>query len=578
MKVLKIKVIYLTMLFFAFVLSISCSQDTDLLVDYVAVDSAEARLTGNILVNDSYKIPGNNTVILDVLANDIISDPEKVKIVQTSQPDNGIVIINDDKTLTYIPDDLQGKESDDEDDIENENSPEETGESTDKDSNDSFTYTTETELEGGDKEVNEASVVISNDFWELKAFPTAEGFGKNATGGRGGRVVEVTNLNDSGEGSLREALKMTGARTIVFKVGGTIECKSYLSIPFGSGNVTVAGQTAPGGGIQIKNAELRIQDSNVIVRYLKIRLGHDVTDPSNEDGIRILSWKNRVTKDVIIDHCSVAWGKDENFEIGGMGGTSSVKDITVQNCIIAENIIDSKYGMILWRRATNISVFRNLFAHHSARNLAATTCESKFEFVNNLVYGYKTGTDPSYENHFDIIGNVYKPSKNIATKYENVRLEKSGTNCPDGDITLTKGYVRDNLFVGGNTTVSSNLTPYLSKTRVINSGIAIILPSNEVEKSIIDDVGASLFRDDADLRVINDVINSSGSYNQNDSNARNFPFIENGETYVDKDSDGIDDVWEIENGLNPENGNDGNNVNGIGYTNLELFLHDLTLR
>lgn len=421
--------------------------------------------------------------------------------------------------------------------------------------------------------------VNQEDLGELRAFPGAVGFGKYATGGRGGIVVEVTNLNDSGPGSFRDALKMKVPRTIVFKVGGTIDCQSYLTIPSDAGNLTIAGQTAPGGGIQIKNGELRIQASNVIVRHLKIRLGHDVTD-TNEDGVRIIAFNGKHTQNVVIDHCSVYWGIDENFEIGGIGSGSRVSNVTVQNCIVAENIIGSKYGILLWNRANNISFYRNLFAHNEDRNINSSTCGSSFEMVNNITYGYKTGTQPTYENYFDVIGNVYITNPNVSTRNETLRLQASTNNCPDGSIGLTKCYVDDNLLNGGDITISSkganNLLPYLENSPVMSSGINPA-PASTILNNILAQVGASINRDATDARVINEVKNRSGSLYNNDANARNFPSINSGNAYTDSDRDGMSDEWELSNGLNPNDGSDGNaDANGDGYTNLEAFLHDLT--
>ena len=173
------------------------------------------------------------------------------------------------------------------------------------------------------------------------AFPTAEGFGKNATGGRGGQVIIVTNLNDSGSGSLRAALDATVPRTIVFEVGGTINLNSNIYVS--NGDLTLAGQTAPGDGILIKGGMVQFEESNVIVRYIKFRPGP--TAPSGYDAVSITAWAGNTVEDIIFDHCSFSWGGDENFNIRGVNG-GVVKNITLQNSIVSE----STYGFFSWQR------------------------------------------------------------------------------------------------------------------------------------------------------------------------------------------------------------------------------------
>lgn len=411
---------------------------------------------------------------------------------------------------------------------------------------------------------------------ELKAFPSAEGFGKYTTGGRGGIVVEVTNLNDDGPGSLREALKMKQRRTIVFKVSGVIECNDFLVIPSDAGNVTIAGQTAPGDGITIKGAEFRIQASNVIVRYLKIRPGEGLIGDSNEDALRIVSYQGRRVENVIIDHCSLSWGSDENLAIGGIGSESSVRNVTIQNTLIAENI-GSQYGLLLWNDSKNISIYRNLLAHNKERNIRSSTCTSNFEMINNVVYGYSNATSPTYENHFDIVGNAFITNPLVAKRFEEIRLEASTNNCPDGNIENTRAFVEDNRFNGSSISLSSNLEPYLETQRIFDSGIDPIASSRIVE-SVLDDVGANIFRGSVDERIISDVVNLSGGLINGLATVGGYPFYEeNFNSYEDSDRDGMADNWELNNGLNPNDDSDGNkDTNGDGYTNLEHFLFSLT--
>ncbi len=580
----------------------SCSKDTDLLADYTSVDkelligtfvrndkyqisinnneeeevievivneesentpSIEPDENNGTTVNDSYELTSDVSIVLDVLANDTFNNMDRVTIIETTQPDNGEVVINEDNTLSFRPSTIEANEND-------------------------FSYTAEYTNENGivSQEVGFVSVSVKEnpnkiitDMGELKAFPGAEGFGKNATGGRGGTVVEVTNLNDSGSGSLRAALLMTVPRTIVFKVGGTIKCNDYLKIPRSSGNVTIAGQTAPGDGIAIEGAELRIEASNVIVRHIRIRPGPN-TSGTNEDGLRILGFGGNRTENVIIDHVSITWGKDEIVEIGGIGSGSNVRNVTIQNSIIGENIsAQHKFGLLLWNNANNISVYQNLFVNNVERNLRSSTCTSSFEMINNVVYGYRAATVPTYENAFDIIGNVYKTNPNLSAESYTIKLSASQNNCPDGKISLTKAYIHNNTLNGSFATVSSELNPFLRSSRNFNSGI-IPLGANKVEDNVLNNVGANLQKIDAvDSRLIDWAENRTGRLINSISEFGGYPNLSGGEAYEDNDRDGIDDRWEEANGLNPSSRSDGNqDPNGDGYTNLDEFLHYLTLQ
>jgi hypothetical protein len=439
--------------------------------------------------------------------------------------------------------------------------------------------TSTTEDSGGSDATGQGDLGVDTDGPlddELKAFPGAVGFGRHATGGRGGRVVYVTNLDDSGPGSLRDALEMTGPRTIIFRVGGTIEATDYLSIGSDNGDVTIAGQTAPGDGIAIKGAELRIQSSNTIVRYLRVRPG-DGTTGSNEDGVRVVSYSGRLVEDVIIDHTSVTWAKDELVSFGGIGDGSRVSDVTIQNSIIGENI-DTQYGLLLWRRATNVTVYGNLFVHNKERSIRASTCSNSFEMINNVVYGFTAATRPTYENVFSVIGNVYSTNPGIDDRFETIRLEASTNNCPDGQIDQTQAYVVDNSLDGGAATISSNLTGRLLGAAAIDSQVAA-LPVEQVFDHVLADVGANLPASDAvDRRLIDETRQRTGGYPSSVAEAGGYPDLAGGEPYPDADKDGMDDNWERSKGLDPQDGADGaEDRNGDGYTNLDEFLHHLTV-
>jgi hypothetical protein len=407
------------------------------------------------------------------------------------------------------------------------------------------------------------------------AFPDAVGHGRFATGGRGGNVVYVTNLSDTGAGSLRTALATSGTKTIIFRVGGTIDARSVLNVP---ANTTIAGQTAPGGGITISGGELRILGSNVIIRYIRGRLGTLYQTKSNNDATGVKAYSGNNISNVIFDHCEFTWSNDEVIELGAIGSTGSVQNITFQNCIIGENLGSGhQYGFILWNRATNVSAINNLLIHNSERNIRSSTCTSSLEMINNLIFNFTYGAVMTYENKFDIINNVYINPSGRSAAGSIIAMSPSLNNCPNGNIALTKAYVQGNTYNGSAASVRSNITPYQQGSRQVSSGFSPIA-SNLVEAHVLANVGVTAFSDDAvTTRLKNDVINRTFSnYKTSVAQAGGYPTIAGGTAYTDTDVDGMSDAYEDANSLDKNNAADRNAIpNSDGYTALENFLNYL---
>lgn len=270
----------------------------------------------------------------------------------------------------------------------------------------------------------------------LKAFPTAEGYGKFTVGGRGGDVYEVTNLNDSGEGSLRHAVEAEGPRTVVFRVSGTIDLKKKLTIrnPY----ITIAGQTAPGDGICIKRYPLSIAADEVIIRYIRVRLG-------NESGGSDDALSCRGRKNIILDHVSASWSIDETMSV------YHCKNVTIQWCMITESLFGSNhvkgshgFGGI-W--GSDLSTYHhNLIAHHSSRNPRWASGGGRNDYRNNIVYnwGYNSSYggerqqkgNPEFSSIMvNMVGNYYKPGPaTCGGKSYSSRKDAGDDHVPTGII------------------------------------------------------------------------------------------------------------------------------------------------
>jgi hypothetical protein len=415
----------------------------------------------------------------------------------------------------------------------------------------------------------------------VPAFPGAMGGGMYTTGGRGGKVIKVTNLNDDGPGSLRKAIKAKGSRTIVFDISGTIELNSQLFI--NNDNLTIAGQTAPGDGICIKGHEVRISANNVIIRFLRFRPG----DIGNTEYDALTGMRNR---DIIIDHCSFSWSTDETVSL------YDNENFTLQWSIISEslnNSVHSKgahgYGGI-WG-GKNASFINNILAHHSSRNprLQGTRYQleedmEKSELINNIIYNWGNKAIYGGENgRYNIINNLFIPGP--ASPKDKV-VEILEPYKPYGQFHLTGNQLWGKQ--GWYSAADKNVTlpkDANSKHLVSNPFIFGIESQPESIEEVYDQTlryaGASLKRDVVDQRIINEITNRTFTYgnmgiidSQNDTEG--WPALKSLPPLLDSDGDGIPDEWEIRNGLNPKNPKDANlKTLDENYTNLEVYLNSL---
>jgi len=437
------------------------------------------------------------------------------------------------------------------------------------------------------------------------AFPGAEGHGKYVTGGRGGKVIYVTNLNDSGAGSLRDAINQSGAKIIVFKVSGNIKLLSELSI---YDNTTIAGQTAPGGGITLQDYNVKVRGNNIILRYLRFRMG-DTHDVEND------ALGGRFQKNIIVDHCSMSWSTDECVSF------YQNENFTLQWCVISESLRNSVhakgahgYGGV-WG-GKNASFHHNLLAHHDSRNPRlgeyANDPFAKTDLVdirNNVIYNW--GGNSCYGGdamNVNLVNNYWKPGPGTSNSTKE-RILSTGrsldTTSPLYGI-WGKYYVDGNYVVGSARATQDNWTygvysqfhsSQLPVSDADKDEVKIEIPHNtgeitthiatKVYELVLEHAGASLYRDAVDLRAVNDtrsgtatIMNggngSTNGYIDTPSAAGGWPVLPTADAPVDTDGDGMPDTWETEKGLNPASSADGNlkTLDG-GYTNVEVYLYGI---
>ncbi|MGD9264271.1 MAG: hypothetical protein PVJ71_00685 [Lysobacterales bacterium] len=416
------------------------------------------------------------------------------------------------------------------------------------------------------------------------AFPGAEGFGRYTVGGRGGRVIKVTNLDDDGRGSLRQALREEGPRTVVFDVSGTIPLEREIIVK--NGFLTIAGQTAPGDGITLKNHGLVIKADEVIIRYIRSR-------PGSEAGVETDAISIGAGHNVIIDHCSTSWATDETLTVSPWERKRlrSIDNVTVQWSMITESLNDSvhskgKHGygsLVRGSGGARYSFHHNLWAHHKARmprpgNYFDTETDPEgpvFDFRNNVFYnwggaasGYNSDTDSI--SRYNFINNYYlrgpDSTKSLAFDEKNSLAEShfSG-NAMDGGIP----YKQWELVRYANRREKGSDEP-LSAAPVRTQ------PAPEAFEDVLRLAGASLVRDSVDQRIAQQLRNGAGRIIDDVSEVGGWPALNSLPPKPDRDADGMPDEWELARGLDPENPADGPaDKNGDGYTNLEDYLNGL---
>ncbi|MEX0329800.1 MAG: polysaccharide lyase family 1 protein [Puniceicoccaceae bacterium] len=435
------------------------------------------------------------------------------------------------------------------------------------------------------------------------AFPGAEGFGKDVTGGRGGVVIEVTNLNDTGPGSLRAAIQASGPRTVVFRVSGTIYLNSTLTIR--NGDLTIAGQTAPGDGITIARRGLKIDKArNVIIRFIRARLGDLYPRDNNLATFESDAFECRYATGIIIDHCSFSWSIDETAT------AYNNKDFTMQWCIVSEalnNSYHSKgshgYGGI-WG-GKNATFHHNLIAHHRSRlprfNGAryddyAAWGDGEVDHRHNVIYNWADnsayGAEPNksgFKAKYNIVGNVYKPGPATRSSRVDRILEvypdpQSGAvssfNVEGNYVFGTLNTSRDNWI--GVDNIPPGELPAAKSDEPFPMPDVEYFPALEAYQQVLTHAGASFpKRDSIDNRIIEEVRTGTATYGNNglidsQDEVGGYPVLESLPAPVDTDKDGMPDDWESDHGLNPDDPSDRNgDLDGNGYTNLEEYLNGL---
>lgn len=433
------------------------------------------------------------------------------------------------------------------------------------------------------------------------AFPTAEGYGRLASGGRGGRVIHVTNLNDSGPGSLRAAVEAEGPRTVIFDVSGLITLESKLVVRKTNSNLTIAGQTAPGKGICLRKYNFGMMGAtNVILRYLRVRPGN--LSGETLDGMGMAS-----SDHCIIDHCSISWTLDEAFSSRG------AKNITLQRTLISEALNaaghkkyppGTQHGYAASIGGDIGSFHHNLLAHNAGRNwsLAGGLSKPKNEYAgrldlrNNVVYNWKSRATDGGAHEVNFVNNYYQPGP-ATTFFFALNAQYGGFpgsqryyfagNVMPGHFGLTNQSAGRKATTERGGRIPTDYSPW-SDTPFFESHVKTH-SAHEAYTNVLADVGCNFpALDEHDARIIAEVRSGTAKFkgsktglpglpdSQDDVGGwENYPEIKRPADW-DTDRDGMPDAWEKQHGLNPADATDGNqDLTGDGYTNLEKYLNSL---
>lgn len=415
------------------------------------------------------------------------------------------------------------------------------------------------------------------------AFPGAEGAGRFSEGGRGGRVIAVTNLDDSGPGSFRAAVEADRPRTVVFHVSGTIPLKTDVVVT--NGRLTIAGQTAPGDGITLKDRSLNIAADDVVVRYIRARLG--AASGTQQDALTVTKGRR-----IILDHVSASWSIDEtlsssaHYDEPGDG----VWDLTVQWSIIANSLRKSNhdkgehgYGsLIRAARGAKISYHHNLWANHLDRmprpgNYSLPSEDDiggMMDFRSNVFYNW--GKDRSGYN--------YDVSTHIRYNF----IDNSYIAGPDskGDFAfeeqnqLARAYWSGNSMNGAisadqHSLLKGNIPAGYWLDAPIDVGAVASDPAPHAYERVLAGAGASLVRDAVDRKIVAGVRDRTGRIIDNEAQDGGWPALRSGTAPADGDDDGMPDAWERARGLDPARADGAADRNRDGFSNLEEYLNEL---
>jgi uncharacterized protein YfaP (DUF2135 family) len=440
---------------------------------------------------------------------------------------------------------------------------------------------------------------------EVVSFPGAEGYGRFAMGGRGGDVYYVTNLNDSGSGSLRNGIDSADKpRTIVFAVSGTIKLKSALQVR--KDYITIAGQTAPGDGITLRDYKFSVAADHAIIRFIRSRLGDDSNETN--DSMSVEEGSN-----VIFDHVTASWSVDEVFSFQG----GDIDKLTVQWSLISESLTDSihkkgrhGYGGIIG--GLRQSVHHNLYAHHSSRTPKVSgRRHTETDFRNNVIYNW--GFNNCYDgtaSYMNWVNNYFKSGPATSDKVKGQIFKLSDDDIGDNNSSYKDSFSYEtSLFAKGNyvhgypkitadnwngginftsdATESKNRNhePYGHHNRPTGVDSAPTIHSEqtalEAYPSVVAHAGASLVRDSVDKRVAKEVLEGTYTYGNkglidHEEDVGNWPTLKSLSAPNDKDKDGMPDAWETAKGLNINDASDRNDHDlDADYTNLEVYLNGL---